>query len=282
MMTRRSLVWSAAGVCLPQPDAIERSFWVMKLLFPRSLVIRPMGTARLHCADRRESWQVEGGNFLALSKDSDRHDISGPGNAPVEFLLEVPGVIRRTYRGILRVTGDGEVLRPVITMDCETATGSIVGAELAVSNTAYAALAAQAVASRSFLRSREGRHRHGAFDCCDTTHCQFLRSPAPAGSAVDRAVCETSGIVLRQCGHTALSLYSGACGGRTNGGVMDGVRYSPVACEPCRTAARTRQGHGWGLCQYGAARLARDGWDWPAILLKYYPDFVIRTDSATV
>ena len=31
------------------------------------------------------------------------------------------------------------------------------------------------------------------------------------------------------------------------------------------------KGHGVGLSQYGAERLAEEGWNWKDILMKYYP-----------
>ena len=283
LWSRRSLLWTAAGACLPARTApVERSFRVLQLLYPRRLLVRPVGTVRLHCESPESAFVVEGRGVLALSKTSELHQVSGPSGAPVAFVLEVPGVLRRQYRGVLRVRGDGEVLRPVITMDAETATGSIAGAELPVSGTGVSALAAQAVIARSVLLSREGRRRHGSTDFCDTTHCQFLRSPAEPGGTVDRAVCETRGLVLRQDDRTLFARYSGACGGATEGGKQDGFRYSSVACETCRVAGRIRQGHGWGLCQHGALSLAQRGWSWPAILAKYYPDSVVGIDSGTV
>ena len=93
------------------------------------------------------------------------------------FRLTVPGKIHRVYRGRLTIDSaarNGELLA-VVSMDRETAVASIVAAEMAESSP-MEALKAQAVATRSFLAAGA---RHQDFDFCDTTHCQFLKSPPP-------------------------------------------------------------------------------------------------------
>ena len=73
-------------------------------------------------------------------------------------------------------------------MDRETAVASILASEMDES-APIEALKAQAVATRSFLAA--GR-RHMDFDFCDTTHCQFLKSPPPLASRVSSAVLASS------------------------------------------------------------------------------------------
>ena len=98
-----------------------------------------------------------------------------------EFVLVVPGKLRRRYRGNLTITAGKGELTAVIAMELETAVASVVAAELS-SDAPLEALKAQAVVSRSFLVS--GGPRHAYADFCDTTHCQFLREPpAPASRA---------------------------------------------------------------------------------------------------
>ena len=163
---------------------------------------------------------------------------------------------------------------PIVSMDCETATASIVEAELPTSACPAQALAAQAVVSRSIVCAATGP-RHKFADFCDTTHCQFLRSPAARGSKTAEAVDATKELVLYD-GHSILpALYSAACGGTTETAMDGNHRYVAVACEICRNQRIARRGHGIGLCQEGAMGLARLGWDWQAILAKFYPSAAI-------
>jgi len=250
------------------------------------------------------------------------------------FWLEVPGKLRREYAGALEIRPRGQVLEAVVTMPLETAVASIVQAE-SPPDAGLEALKAQAVAARSFLLARQTSHV--GFDFCDTTHCQFLRSPAAEGSPASEAANATRGLVLTwhdeaaAKDRTLAAMYARSCGGRTRslkeiGGAIDGRRshypYYAVRCSYCtrhpeqwRREAVTMQphsererlafnrihgwsalpsmpvvdpgdspdgplgsiagrgiGHGVGLCQLGAAEMARSGSDFRQILAHYYPN----------
>jgi SpoIID/LytB domain protein len=152
-------------------------------------------------------------------------------------------------------------------MDLETAVSSITGAEMPVSGAPGEALMAQAVVARSFLVA--AGPRHAGYDFCDTTHCQFLRSPAAVGSPVDDAVRSTSGLTLRNQDAIIPCRYSAACGGHTDRREELGYRYQSVECEGCLLNHYARRGHGLGLCQEGAIYLARKGWSHRRILGLY-------------
>jgi peptidoglycan hydrolase-like amidase len=250
----------------------------------------------------------------------------------LRFWLEVPGKLKRQYAGALEVRAKGAALEPVVIMPLEVAVASIVQAE-SPPGAWMEALKAQAVASRSFLVAR--RSGHVDFDFCDTTHCQFLRSPPAVGSLAAKAAQETAGLVLlfhpatgdrTDLGETPVAaMYSRSCGGRTrtlreigSHGGSDYPYYS-VRCAYClrhperwRTTGvrgplseRDRLGwnrtHGWGaipslgsekdatgtdveilsgrgvghgvgLCQLGAADMARHGVGFAEILAHYYPN----------
>lgn len=273
--TRRYLLMATAAFATPRINSVGiHSFWVLKLLQPSSVIVRPFGTARLHCSSNEGTWIVEGTQIASVTCHSDGVSISGPAGTPVNCLLEIPNVIQRRYFGTFEIAGDGCQVIPVLHMDCETATASIVSAELPTSVAPPEALAAQAVVSRSILCARtEPRHR--VADFCDTTHCQFLRSPAPDGGRVAQATQLTSGRVLLDRSRILAARYSAACGGSTDT-IFDGDHhYVSVPCEICRKNKIPRRGHGWGLCQEGAIGLARLGWTWQAILTKYYPNTAI-------
>jgi stage II sporulation protein D len=188
------------------------------------------------------------------------------------------------------------------------------------------ALKAQAVATRSFLAAGA---RHLDFDFCDTTHCQFLRSPPPLTSRVFQAVQATRGLVIEYRGKPLAALYSSRCGGHT-GSLRDvgmepgeGYPYYAVLCVWCRkhplvwhtrvgngghalkpgdeaqriAAARQwgwsavpgsnftatedgagwqleghSEGHGVGMCQFGAIGMATEGATFRQVLAHYYPN----------
>jgi peptidoglycan hydrolase-like amidase len=250
------------------------SVWVFKLLRPTKLNIYPQAGSRLHCVSAAGLTIVQGRQHFSVTADSAPVHVSGPHDSNVALVLEVPGVIRRAYLGKLAVERDGRRLDAVVTMDTEVAVGSIVGAELPSAATAFHALAAQAVAARSFILANSlgtSARRHREADFCDTTHCQFLRSPALVGSQVEKAAGSTRRLILTNGGEVVSARYSGACGGHTEGRWEEGYLYQRVNCEICLQLGLPRRGHGLGLCQEGAMGLARAGWHWRAILMKYYP-----------
>jgi hypothetical protein len=277
-MTRRDWLAAAASFSLsPDPGYRVpniRSFWVLKLLRPPSMTVRPCGTSRLHCVSEGDRWIVESSQFLSITPTSRPFQVTGPAGEPVGCILEVPGSIRRSYFGTFDISSHSGVITPVVSMSAESATGRIVGAELPVDQAGPGALRAQAIVSRSILCAA-AKPRHYLADFCDTTHCQFLRSPALPGGAVADAVNGTKGVVLWQGSRILPALYSAACGGRTESGIDRGFQYTAVACEVCRNSRAVRRGHGWGLCQEGALGLARRGWSERQIVARYYPNAVL-------
>jgi len=155
--------------------------------------------------------------------------------------LAVPGRIERRFQGELRVSAQGGALTPVVEMDRETAVASVTAAE-SPPGAGAAALRAQAVAARSYYAAHERRHARFAF--CDTTHCQFLREPPPAGHPARAAAEATRGLVLAWRGAPLPALYSRSCGGRTKsaaevGLAGEGYPFYPVPCGPCRREPET-------------------------------------------
>jgi peptidoglycan hydrolase-like amidase len=247
-----------------------------------------------------------------------------------EFRVVVPDKICRRYRGKLTIKTAGRELLVIVNMELETAVASVVAAE-SPPGAQIEALKAQAVAARSFLVA--GRARHGNFDFCDTTHCQFLREPPPPGSLAWQAALATRGIVLTYHERVFAALYSASSGGRTHtleelGLPVRDYPYFSVECEWChlhperwathiseaealelqpgeasrlRLARRlgwkaipantysrhpeqggtliegTGHGHGIGLCQKGAAAMAKKSFSFIEILKYYYPETVIRS-----
>jgi stage II sporulation protein D len=157
-------------------------------------------------------------------------------------------------------------------------------------------LKAQAVVTRSFLAAGHvaglaAGGRHAGYDFCDTTHCQFLRSPPAESSAAGRAAEATRGMVLAYHGEPLAAMYSSRCGGQTRSlreaglNAGDGYPYFPVLCAWCRRhpqswqsripadgpaprpgneADRIRQARQWGWSSLPGSDFtaARDGSEW--------------------
>jgi hypothetical protein len=276
VITRRLFLASGVSSFAALNGQAKFSFWVLGLLKPSQINVYPLSNARLHLHSAQGASIVEGEGAFTVDATRTPIVVAGPNKSPVSFLLEIPGVIRRRYFGLLAITSVGRLLRPVVTMDGEVAVGSIAGAELPGRGTPIHALSAQAIAARSFLCAAAPRARHIGAQFCDTTHCQFLRAPADSGSVVEKAVQATRGLVLSSGTAVIPAHYSAACGGQTDSAELDNYQYRSVVCEPCRRGGIVRRGHGLGLCQTGAISLAKSGWQWQDIAAKYYPGCVIR------
>lgn len=161
---------------------------------------------------------------------------SGRNQQAAGLVIAVPGKIKRRYLGLLDLKITNDELTPVITMDLETAVGSVVLAESAA-GTPLEALKAQAVVSRSYFVAG-GAGRHTNFDFCDLTHCQFLREAPGADSPAAAATAETRGLVLSYNGKPVTAMFTRSCGGHTRTlaqiGLPDAAYpYFSVLCEVC-------------------------------------------------
>jgi hypothetical protein len=231
--TRRKFLAVAAAstaAAFERRVSTVRSFWLFGLLRPECVPVHPVSTARLHCSDRVRQWIVEGDQPLCITKDAVYTRIAGPGDLSVVCTLEVPGVIRRTFFGVFEFHAGAPYVMPVVSMDCETATSCILGAELPVSAAHFHALAAQAVVSRSVILGT-GSPRHAIADFCDTTHCQFLRSPAQRDSVAALAVEETSGYVLVENGALCRLATAPLAAVRPNPVLTTAIDISPSAAK---------------------------------------------------
>ncbi|HYI97075.1 MAG TPA: SpoIID/LytB domain-containing protein [Bryobacteraceae bacterium] len=162
--------------------------------------------------------------------------ISGRGGTPVEFSLGIEGKIDRKFTGRLEVTAVGARLEPVILVDLESAVAAAVAAEM-TRDAPHEALKAMAVLARSYYTA--GGRRHGPYDFCDTTHCQWRRETIPSTHPAFPATNETNGIVVTYKDQPFAAMYHASCGGETKTAEQVGLSSDPypyfsVACEPCR------------------------------------------------
>lgn len=264
------------------------SIGVFGLFHPREVDIEPWGASRVEVRCGGVSQRILEGRAAVARLNSDCTAATPLNGADADFVLSIPGKIRRHYRGTLRTThaaGSAEVVVSV-TMALETAVASTVAAE-APPDAGSAMLEAQAIVTRSYFAAGRGRHRE--FDFCDTTHCQFLKDPPAEDSPAARATRATAGQVLTFHGRVFAAFYAARCEGllvplpasRVD---SDEYPYFAVRCEYClrhpsvagergRTVERP---HHHGMCQMGAADLAKQGRTAQEILEHYYPGAEIR------
>lgn len=208
--------------------------------------VRTAGQA-VECLTSRGTIQAPVVHVAARSRDPESGD----------FVLAVPGKLERRFRGTLEISvgkswldteaAGRDTLVPVVTMRLQTAVASVVEAE-SPPNAGPEALKAQAVAARSYFVAGylAGRPRHSGFDFCDTTHCQFLRSPSGRLSPASLATFATRGMILTYHDTPVAALYSASCGGRTRTLAEAGMvttdssyPYFAVDCPYCARHART-------------------------------------------
>jgi hypothetical protein len=227
----------------------EIHFGVLGLFHPHELLLEPeirnvlsvtsqdspaSGKQSLNgeAGHRQIIFRAEGGRVVAGTRSASAWTASARDGGAAGFRLIVPGKIRRLYFGRLMIQAQNGELVAVVAMERETAVASIVAAEM-VESSPLEALKAQAVAARSFLSAGP---RHNSFEFCDTTHCQFLKSPPPPASRVAMAVAATRGLVLAFHGRPMAAMYSSRCGGHTHSlrdvGMEPGDAY-PYYAVPC-------------------------------------------------
>lgn len=190
-------------------------------------------TSQLH---RQIVFRASGDRVIVGNSAADTWQASARDGSGVRFQLSVPGKIRRVYEGTVVITAHRGELIPVVSMQMETALLSIVAAEMPV-RAPLEALKAQAVVSRSILAAGA---RHTDYEFCDTTHCQFLRSPDTGSETVIQAVRATRGLILSFQQRPLAAMFASRCGGSTHtlrelG--MDpgsGYPYFAVRCGWCR------------------------------------------------
>jgi len=230
----------------------EIRFGVLGLFHPKELILQPEGSQVLSVmaqdvagnqavalngepGHRQIVFRAEGDRVVAGDRSAGSWTAAARDGGAAAFRLSVPGKLHRVYRGRLTIQARKGELLAVVAMDRETAVASIVAAEM-VENAPMEALKAQAVATRSFLVAGP---RHLDFDFCDTTHCQFLKSPPASTSRMASAVQATHGLILAYHGKQLAAMYSSRCGGQTRSlrdvglNPGDAYPYYSVRCQWC-------------------------------------------------
>ncbi|MBP7217118.1 MAG: SpoIID/LytB domain-containing protein [Candidatus Omnitrophica bacterium] len=95
------------------------------------------------------------------------------------------------------------------------------------------ALKAQAVAARSEVMAKLGRHKQEGFDFCPEVHCQAYAGVERETAATNAAVDETRGLVMAYQGKPIDAIYSSNCGGHTQNNIFgDGRDIAYLKARP--------------------------------------------------
>ena len=160
------------------------------------------GAARIRLVDERYNGHlVEADSVFVISDQP---------SAP----LRVNGV---AYRGILKIHIDpyGR-LQVVNIVHIEDYLRGVVPAEMGPSvYPAIEALKAQAIAARTYIIRNLGQFRDRGYDICDTPHCQVYKGIDGEHPLTNKAISQTSGVILESSGKPINALYTSTCGGHT-------------------------------------------------------------------
>lgn len=142
------------------------------------------------------------------------------------------------------------------------------------------ALKAQAIAARTFAARAVRQPRHGATAVCTTSHCQNWSAKRSARS--DKAVDETRSVVLTFGDQLIGAYYFAHCDGHTRNS-EDVWRAALPYCRsvPCICGNVKMYGHGVGMCQEGAIRMAQQGALAREILAHYYQGVRVQRADGT-
>jgi len=166
----------------------------------------------------------------------------------------------------------------VVTMPVEEYLRGVVPAEMPAL-WPMEALKAQAVAARTYAMHAIENPAHDNADICTTTHCQVY-DPTMIHDRSDLAIEETAGVVILYDGEIIQAFYSANCGGltRSNREVWGGDHLpylEPVQC----VNQGPKNGHGVGMCQWGAHDMAEYGASYQNILKTYYCDVTLSNEE---
>ncbi len=174
------------------------------------------------------------------------------------------GSIRGEFRGVM-VSG---ALAPVAVVPMDEYLRGVVPHESPASWPANA-LAAQAVAARSYAAYALAHPRSSAFDICDSTSCQVYQARSFVAST-DAAITATAGVALRYQGQPVFAEFGASTGGWNSAGSQpylpaqpdpwDNTPANPSSSWTVTVSAATMQANWPSIGTYqGIQILARDG-----------------------
>ncbi len=174
------------------------------------------------------------------------------------------------YRGHLIIQNKNKKLTVINEVDLEDYIKGVVPSEMP-SSWELEALKAQAIAARSYALANLGKRASLGYDLKDTPEDQAYGGASAETSKTNKAVDETSGLVLTYNYKVVSAFYSASAGGQTVtakeawGNDVPYVRSVPSFDENVK-----KNGHGIGMSQHGANNLAKQGYNAYQILNYFY------------
>ncbi len=176
---------------------------------------------------------------------------------PIDPVPVDTGTVR--VRGGLVVRVDAKGVALINVLPIEEYLRGVVPAEMGPrAFPALEALKAQAVAARTYAVAHLGEFASLGYDICATTACQVYQGVGVEHPLTDRAVAETSGLVLTFEGRPIDAMYHSTCGGHTeDAAALLPERAAPyLRGVPCRGERLVRLGAGRGRWLGEGERLA--------------------------
>lgn len=177
---------------------------------------------------------------------------------------------RRWYRGEFIIENRGGKLVVINSLPLEDYLLGVVPSEMP-SKWNYEALKAQAIAARSYAIANRGKHASHGYDLKDTPEDQAYGGASSETATTNSAVIETKGEVITYNRKIIPAYYSASAGGHTrNSGSVWNKDLPFLKSVPSFDEDVKKNGHGLGMSQHGANRLAQNGYSAYQILTYYY------------
>lgn len=177
---------------------------------------------------------------------------------------------RRWYRGEFIVENKDGSLVVVNNIPIEDYLLGVVPSEMP-SKWNYEALKAQAIAARSYAIANRGKRASRGYDLKDTPEDQAYGGASAETATTNSAVLETKGVVITYNQKVIPAYYSSSAGGHTvNAGAVWNKDLPYLKSVPSFDEGVKKNGHGLGMSQHGANKLAQNGYNAYQILTYYY------------
>lgn len=177
---------------------------------------------------------------------------------------------RRWYRGEFIIENRGGNLVVINNLPIEDYLLGVVPSEMP-SKWNYEALKAQAIAARSYAIANRGKRASHGYDLKDTPEDQAYGGASSETATTNSAVIETKGVVITYNKKIIPAYYSASAGGHTvNAGSVWNKDLPYLKSVPSFDEGVKKNGHGLGMSQHGANKLAQNGYNAYQILTYYY------------
>lgn len=177
---------------------------------------------------------------------------------------------RRWYRGEFILENRNGALVVVNNLPIEDYLLGVVPSEMP-SKWNYEALKAQAIAARSYAIANRGKRASRGYDLKDTPEDQAYGGASAETATTNSAVIETKGVVITYNQKVIPAYYSASAGGHTvNAGAVWNKDLPYLKSVPSFDEGVKKNGHGLGMSQHGANKLAQNGYNAYQILTYYY------------